>query len=76
VENGEVDAGLVYATDAATSDKAKVVCEAPADSVTRIIYPVAILKTSANAEEAQGFIDFLKTPDIAALFEKYGFKMA
>ena len=76
VENGEVEAGIVYATDAAATDKVKVVCEAPADSVKKIIYPVAILKASANAEEAQGFIDFLKTPGIAALFENYGFIMA
>ena len=76
VENGEVEAGIVYATDAATTDKVKVVCEAPADSVKKIIYPVAILKASANAEAAQGFIDYLKTPDIAALFVKYGFIMA
>lgn len=76
VENGEVDAGIVYATDAATTDKVQVVCEAPADSVKKIIYPIAILKASANAEAAQSFIDFLKTPDAAALFEKYGFIMA
>lgn len=76
VENGEVEAGIVYATDAATTDKVKVVCEAPADSVKKIIYPVAILKASANAEAAQGFIDYLKTPGIAALFEEYGFIMA
>ncbi len=76
VENGEVEAGIVYATDAATTDKVKVVCEAPADSVKRIIYPVAILKSSTNEEASQSFIDFLKTPDIAALFEKYGFIMA
>lgn len=75
VENGEVDAGIVYATDAATTDKVQVVCEAPADSVKRIIYPVAILKATGHAEEAQEFIDFLKTPHIAALFEKYGFLM-
>lgn len=76
VEMGEVDAGIVYATDAATTDKVTVICEAPADSVKKIIYPVAILKTSANAEAAQAFIDFLKTADIATLFKKYGFIMA
>ncbi len=76
VENGEVEAGIVYATDAATSDKVTVVCEAPADSVKKITYPVAILKGSAGAESAQGFINFLRTPDISALFEKYGFIMA
>ena len=76
VETGEVDAGIVYATDAATSDKVTVVCEAPADSVKKIIYPVAIPKASTNAEAAQAFIDYLKTADIAVMFEKYGFIMA
>lgn len=76
VENGEVDAGIVYATDAATTDKVTVVCEAPADSVRKIVYPVAIIRASANAEAAQDFIDFLKTEDCSALFEKYGFAMA
>jgi len=76
VENGEVDAGIVYATDAATTDKVKVVCEAPADSVKKIIYPVAIMKSSTNADAGKAFIEFLKTADVAAMFEKYGFKMA
>ena len=76
VESGEVDAGIVYATDAATSDKVTVVCEAPADSVKIIVYPAAILKTSKAAEQAQRFIDYLKTDECIALFEKYGFIMA
>lgn len=76
VEGGEVDAGIVYATDAATTDKVSVICEAPADSVKQIIYPVAILNESQLAEEAQAFIDFLKTDECAALFDKYGFDMA
>lgn len=75
VEIGEVDAGLVYLTDAVTTDKVTVVCEAP-ESDNKIIYPVAILGASANAQAAQAFIDYLKTPDIAVLFEKYGFIMA
>lgn len=76
VEGGEVDAGIVYATDAATTDKVSVICEAPADSVKKIIYPVAILKESQLSAPAQAFIDFLKTDECAALFEKYGFDMA
>ncbi len=76
VESGEVDAGIVYTTDAATSDKVAVVCEAPSGSVKKIVYPVAILKTSAYAEQAQHFIDFLKTDECIKLFEKYGFIMA
>lgn len=76
VEGGEVDAGIVYATDAATTDNVSVICEAPSDSVKQIVYPVAILKESKQAETAQAFIHFLKTNECAALFEKYGFDMA
>jgi molybdate transport system substrate-binding protein len=76
VEGGEVEAGIVYATDAATTDKVSVVCEAPVDSVKKITYPVAILKASMLDEQAQSFIDFLKTDECVTLFEKYGFIMA
>lgn len=76
VENGDVDAGIVYATDAATTDRVTVVCEAPTGSVENIIYPIAILNASPNAQAAQAFIDYLKTVQTATLFEKYGYKMA
>lgn len=76
VESGDVDCGVVYATDAATSDKVKVVCEAPADVAPKITYPVAVLASSKQAEAAKSFLAYLKTPDAAALFEKYGFVMA
>lgn len=73
VESGEVDCGVVYATDAATSDNVTVVCEAPADSCKPVIYPAAILKDSQNAEAAGQFLEFLSTDAAKALFEKYGF---
>lgn len=76
VEGGNADAGIVYSTDAATTDKVTVVCEAPADSVQKIIYPVSIIKASKNVDAAQAFMSFLKTDTCKALFEKYGFKMA
>jgi molybdate transport system substrate-binding protein len=76
VESGNVDCGVVYATDAASSDKVTVICEAPAGSVEKILYPVAALKSSKNAEAAQSFITYLKSSSAAALFQKYGFTMA
>jgi molybdate transport system substrate-binding protein len=76
VESGEVECGVVYSTDAKTTDKVTVVCEAPEGSVKAIIYPAAIVKASKHATEAQAFIDFLKSPDATALFVKYGFKAA
>jgi len=75
VESGNVDCGVVFLTDAATSDKVKVVCEAPEGSVKKIIYPVAVLEQSASKDAAMRFIAFMEIPDTAAIFEKYGFKM-
>ncbi|HEY5584257.1 MAG TPA: molybdate ABC transporter substrate-binding protein [Ruminiclostridium sp.] len=75
VESGEVDCGVVYATDAATSQKITVVCEAPKDSHKPVIYPVAVLKSSKHSVEAQAFLDYLSTPEVVKVFEKYGFKM-
>ena len=75
VENEEVDCGIVYATDAYTSDKIKIITEAPAGSHKEVNYPVAVVKTSKNDEAAKKFIDFLSTDKAIALFEKYGFYM-
>lgn len=75
VESGEVDCGVVYATDATSSDKIKVVCEAPKDSHKPAIYPVAVLKSSKYKVEAQAFLDFLSTTEVVNTFKKYGFEM-
>ncbi|HEX2925250.1 MAG TPA: molybdate ABC transporter substrate-binding protein [Ruminiclostridium sp.] len=75
VENGEVDCGVVYATDAAASGKVKVICEAPKDSHKPVIYPVGVIKSSSHMQEALSFSDFLSTPQAAEIFKKYGFEM-
>ncbi len=73
VENGEVDCGVVYATDAMTSDKVKVVAEAPDGSCDKIIYPGAIVASSSNADASQDFLDFLTSKTAVKIFESYGF---
>ncbi len=75
VENGDVDCGVVYQTDAIASEKINVVCEAPKDSHKPVIYPVAVIKNSKNQEEASRFIDFLTTAQAADVFKKYGFEI-
>ncbi len=71
VESGDVEAGIVYSTDAATTDKVKIVAEAPAD--IKIVYPVAVIKASKNVEAAKAYIDFLLGAEAGTIFEKYGF---
>ena len=76
VETGNVDAGIVYSTDALSSPKVKVVAQAPANSHSPVIYPVAVIKASKNAAAARAFEDFLSSPKARAVFQKYRFTLA
>lgn len=73
VEEGAVDCGVVYSTDAAASDKVDVVASAPEGSHKAITYPAAVLKTSKNAEKAKVFLDYLKSDDCTEVFKAAGF---
>ncbi|MCE5285837.1 MAG: molybdate ABC transporter substrate-binding protein [Pelosinus sp.] len=75
VEKGEVDLGLVYATDAAVSKAVKVLLEAPVGSHKPVIYPVAVLKSAKHEKEAKAFASFLQAAESKTVFEKYGFKV-
>ncbi|MFA7383145.1 MAG: molybdate ABC transporter substrate-binding protein [Desulfurivibrionaceae bacterium] len=73
VMRGEVEAGFVYATDAAAvKDKVRVVAEIPTDNP--IVYPVAVVAGSASKEKGQAFILYLRSPEAQIIFAKYGFK--
>ena len=74
VETGEVQAGLVYSTDAALSQKVVVVAEAPAGSHAPIVYPMAVLKESKHPAEAKAFADYLASDKGQAILTKYGFE--
>ncbi len=75
VAAASADAGIVYATDAASmADQVTVVAEAPEGSLAKkVIYPVAVVKATAHEEQAKAFVEFLKTEDAIAVFESYGF---
>ena len=76
VARGEVEAGFVYATDAALmKDKVRVALTVSLDKV--ISYPLALTqnnaKTSAHAEEAQRFVRFINSDEAQTILGKYGF---
>lgn len=75
VESGDADCGMVYATDAAISDKVTVVAAAPEGSHKPVIYPAAVVKASKHPEAAKDFLTFLGSDDAKKVFEKYGFKV-
>ena len=78
VAAASADAGIVYATDAASkADQVTVVAEAPEGSLEKkVIYPVAVVKATTHEDAAKAFIDFLQTPEAIAVFESYGFVAA
>ena len=72
VARGEVEAGFVYATDAAIMrDKVKVAATVPTE--TPVTYPAAAVAGSAQPEVARKFLDFLATPSAQAVLARYGF---
>lgn len=74
VAEGSAEVGIVYATDAATTENVKIIAEAPAGSLAApVIYPVGMVADSAHQEAAQLFIEFLQSDEAMAVFEKYGF---
>lgn len=78
VAAASADAGIVYATDAASmADKVEVVAEAPEGSLSeKVIYPVAVVKGTAHEEVAKEFVAFLQTDKAITVFEDYGFSGA
>jgi molybdate transport system substrate-binding protein len=73
VESGNVDAGMVYKTDAAISKKVKVAYEIPPADSPHISYPMAVVKDSRQPEAARKFLTFLDSEDAGRIFEKFGF---
>ncbi|MCP3100649.1 molybdate ABC transporter substrate-binding protein [Myxococcus sp. K15C18031901] len=76
VESGRVDAGVVYATDAAQSKKVRVAFEVPAPDAPRIVYPAAALVKGKAPAVGQAFVTFLQTDVARAAFARHGFGMA
>ena len=73
VESGNVDAGIVYKTDALISKKVKIAYEISVADGPKISYPLAVLKESKHAEAARRFATHLASTEARAVFAKYGF---
>ena len=76
VARGEVDAGVVYATDAAVrTTETKVAANAPEGSHKPVVYPIAVVKGTQNGAAAQAFIDLVRSKEGSAILKKYGFRI-
>lgn len=75
VARGEVDAGVVFSTDAlARSKDVVVVMKAPEGSHVAVVYPIAVVKNTKNEKVARSFVDFVMSDNGRRILEKYGFK--
>ncbi|MFO7560290.1 MAG: molybdate ABC transporter substrate-binding protein [Desulfobacterales bacterium] len=75
VVRGEVDAGVVYATDAATRSKEiRIIAIAPEASHKPVICPIAVVKRSKSEADAKAFVSLALSPEGKKILQKYGFK--
>lgn len=73
VESGNVEAGIVYKTDAFISRAVKVAYEVPRAEGPVISYPAAVLADSGRKAAARSFLDYLESEEARVIFLRYGF---
>lgn len=73
VETGNVEAGIVYRSDALSKKGVRIVEAAPAASHKPVVYPMAVVKSSRDKKAAIEFASFLAGDEASKIFEKYGF---
>jgi molybdate transport system substrate-binding protein len=73
VESGNVEAGIVYKTDALISHAVKIAYEIPRTEGPKIVYPAAVLADSTEKAAAQKFLDYLQSEPARAVFRRFGF---
>lgn len=72
VARGEVEAGFVYATDAAImSDKVKVAFAVPTEQP--VLYPIAVIAATKNEAAARAFVAYVQSAAGQAVLTRYGF---
>ena len=72
VERGEAAAGIVYASDAALTDKVRVAATFPPESHAPIVYPAGIV-ADGRRQAAPEFLRYLQGPEARAVFRRHGF---
>ena len=75
VESGEADVGMVYVTDAKTSDKVRVAYTFQPVLTGPIRYPLALIRRDSRGAGARKLYDFLQSDEAADAFCAAGFKV-
>ena len=74
VDQGLVDAAIVYATDARLARSARVAFEIPRAEQPRIAYVAAVLAGGTQREAARAFVRFLRGAESAEILARAGFE--
>lgn len=75
VETKNVDAGIVYKTDALTSKKVEVTENINPSLHSPIMYYFGVLANTTNSKESKSLFEFLQSPTAQQVFTKYGFNV-
>ena len=73
VELGEVDAGYVYVSDAYSAGSKISSITIPDQYNIVADYPIATVKDSTHATQAEAFVQYVLSPDGQAILEQYDF---
>nr|WP_226676771.1 molybdate ABC transporter substrate-binding protein [Mesobacillus jeotgali] len=76
VETGNVDAGIVYKTDAMISDKIRIIPLNGKELHDPIVYPLGVVARTEHPNESIDFFNFLKGQEALKIFKKFGFTAA
>ena len=73
VEVGNANAGIVYRTDALSSDTLEIAHLVDPDLHSTIIYPAVAVNGSSNPRDASGYIEYLSSEEAMSVFRRFGF---
>lgn len=76
IESGNADAGLVYLSDAKSSNKVKTAFTVEDSYHQPIVYPAGIVAATKHKEEAESLLQFLQGASARDTFVKHGFVLA
>ncbi len=71
ISEGAADCGIIYATDAFSAGLTVADTAVP-EMCGPVVYPAAVVKNSGNVDEAQAFLEYVRS-DGAAVLESVGF---
>jgi molybdate transport system substrate-binding protein len=73
VELGELDAGITYVTDVASTGGAVDGVDIPEDANVVAEYPIAVLANAPNPDAASAFVDFVLSDEGQEILDDFGF---